>query len=76
MYYELQMRLRGWWKRHWWPAQIRALKREHNDWRRWCYKAEDALQVSRTALAACQKEQRQLKRTLVAADNDSGRKGD
>ncbi len=35
--------LRGWLRRHWWPARIRLLDMERRDWRRWCLQAEEKL---------------------------------
>lgn len=29
------LRLRGWWRRHWWPSRIAQLDRERADWKRW-----------------------------------------
>lgn len=32
---EVPLRLRGWWRRHWWPERLRQLDRERADWKRW-----------------------------------------
>ena len=37
---ETPVRLRSWWRRHWWPARIRQLDRERLGWARWCRVAE------------------------------------
>ena len=30
---EIPLRLRGWWRRHWWPARIKQLDRERQFWK-------------------------------------------
>lgn len=40
---EWRIRLRSWWRRHWWPARIRQLDRERADWKRWFHDCEDEL---------------------------------
>ncbi len=32
-----------WWVRHWWPARIRQLKRERDDWKRWLHDLEQKI---------------------------------
>lgn len=34
------IRIRKWWRQHWWPARIRQLDQERKDWKRWCSEAE------------------------------------
>ncbi len=41
---ETTLRLRTWWRRHWWPTRIRQLDQERADWKRWCHDAESKLE--------------------------------
>ncbi len=50
---EEPLRLRSWWRRHWWPARIRQIDRERADWKRWCETAEhnDLLEMAWVVIA-------------------------
>ncbi len=40
---EIPTLIRGWWVRHWWPARVKQLERERNDWQRWLHDCEARL---------------------------------
>lgn len=43
---EIPVRVRGWWRRHWWPSHIKILEMERDDWKRWHDDCQDAFDAA------------------------------